>query len=74
MQMMEITDHDRFSWQIGETKSRLARIVNDSGLQAVFGFRCVMRINQASLRHAAVSMRMLEQYRPTQSPLLTPWK
>jgi len=37
---MEITDHDCFSGQIGETESRLARIVNDSGLQAVFGFRC----------------------------------
>jgi hypothetical protein len=39
-QMMEITDHDCFAGQIGETESRLARIVNDSGLQAVFGFRC----------------------------------
>jgi hypothetical protein len=39
-QMMENTDHDCFAGQIGEMESRLARIVNDSGLQAVFGFRC----------------------------------
>jgi hypothetical protein len=39
-QMMEIADHDCFEGHIGGAESRLARIVNDGGLQVVFGFRC----------------------------------
>lgn len=39
-QMMEITGHNCFAGQMGEMESRLARIVNGSGMQAVFGFRC----------------------------------
>jgi hypothetical protein len=37
---MEMADHDCFEGHIGVAESRLARIVNDRGLQAVFGFRC----------------------------------
>jgi hypothetical protein len=39
-QMMEMVDHDCFEGHIGRAEYQLARIVNDSGLQAVFGFRC----------------------------------
>jgi hypothetical protein len=39
-QMMEMADHDCFEGHIGGAERQLARIVNDSGLQAVFGFRC----------------------------------
>jgi hypothetical protein len=39
-QMMEMADRDCFDGHISDAESRLARIVNDSGLQAVFGFRC----------------------------------
>ena len=39
-QMVGVTGHDCFSGQVGETESRLARIVNDSGWQAVFRSRC----------------------------------
>jgi len=39
-QMMEMADHDCFEGYISKAEYRLARIVKDSGLQAVFGFRC----------------------------------
>jgi hypothetical protein len=39
-QMMEMADHDCFEGHIGRAEYQLARIVNQSGLQAVFGFRC----------------------------------
>jgi hypothetical protein len=39
-QMMEMADHDCFEGHIGRAEYHLARIVKDSSLQAVFGFRC----------------------------------
>jgi hypothetical protein len=39
-QMMEMADHDCFEGYISRAEYQLARIVKDSGLQAVFGFRC----------------------------------
>jgi hypothetical protein len=39
-QMMEMADHDCFEGHIGGAERQLARIVKDSDLQAVFGFRC----------------------------------
>jgi hypothetical protein len=39
-QMMEMVDHDCFEGHISRAEYQLARIVKDSGLQAVFGFRC----------------------------------
>ncbi len=46
-QMMEMADHDCFEGHISVAESRLARIVNGSGLQAVFGFRCGYAKQQA---------------------------
>jgi hypothetical protein len=39
-QMMEVADRDSFEGHISRAEYQLARIVKDSGLQAVFGFRC----------------------------------
>jgi hypothetical protein len=39
-QMMEMADHDCFEGHISGAEYQLARIVKDSGVQAVFGFRC----------------------------------
>jgi hypothetical protein len=46
-QMMEMADHDCFEGHIGRAEYQLARIVNDDGLQAVFGFRCGYAIQPA---------------------------
>jgi hypothetical protein len=39
-QMMEMADRDCFEGYISRAEYQLARIVKDSGLQSVFGFRC----------------------------------
>jgi len=39
-QMIEMADRDCFEGHISKSDYQLARIVKDSGLQAVFGFRC----------------------------------
>jgi hypothetical protein len=39
-QMMEMVDHDCFEGYISRAEYHLGRVVKDSDLQAVFGFRC----------------------------------
>jgi hypothetical protein len=39
-QMMEMADHDCFEGYISRAEYHLGRVVKDSDLQAVFGFRC----------------------------------